>query len=106
MRLALPRFSRLALAVPMLLAGVVAASAWTPPSVGRACTGLRGGGIAYGAVAGNYMGGRALQAGVIDYKSFQACFRNEAACGEWLARHARRFPLGPTIASCERVTLR
>ena len=85
---------------------IIPASAWTPPAVGQACQGMRGSGPDYAAIAGNYMGGRALSAGMVDRKSFQACFRSAAACDDWIARHAARYPLGPHVASCTRVVLR
>jgi hypothetical protein len=88
------------------LAGLLPAFAWSPPSVGQTCHGLRGGGAVYEAVAGNYMGGRAAGAGMIDYKSFQACFRSEEGCSRWLAMHQQRYPVGPLMATCTRVTLR
>lgn len=82
------------------------ALAWQPPAVGIACKGARGGGSMLTAVAGNYLGGRPLRDGIVDRKSFQACFRSEAQCAAWLAGKAASYPLGPGIATCAQVVLR
>lgn len=97
------RFAALALA----LAGLSQpASAWTPPSVGLACSGTRGPGPARVAVAGNFLGGRAIRHGMVDRKSFQGCFRSEADCERWLAGKAAHYPLQPGFATCVRMVLR
>jgi hypothetical protein len=88
------------------LATIAPARAWTPPAVGQACSGLRGGGAPVERVAGNYLGGRLVRLGVVDRKSFQSCFRDVGACERWLAGHARRYPLEPGFASCVAVRLR
>ncbi len=51
-------------------------------------------------IAGNYLGGRPVRAGVVDWKSFQACFRDVASCERWLGRHAVNYPLRPGFARC------
>lgn len=88
------------------LATIAPAWAWTPPSVGQACSGLRGGGAPVERVAGNYLGGRLVRLGIVDRKSFQSCFRNHEACERWIAGHARRYPLEPGFATCVAVRLR
>lgn len=94
-------------ALALALAALVSpASAWSPPSVGTACTGTRGPGPAKVAIAGNYLGGRALRHGMVDRKSFQGCFRTADACERWLAGKARDFPLQPGFATCTRLVLR
>lgn len=96
-----------AIALALAFAGLaVPAAAWTPPSVGAACSGTRGAGPERAAIAGNYLGGRALRHGMVDRKSFQGCFRSAAACEHWLAGKARHFPLQPGFATCTRVVLR
>jgi hypothetical protein len=82
------------------------AAAWSPPSVGTACAGSRGPGPERVAIAGNYLGGRALRHGMVDRKSFQGCFRSTDDCARWLAGKARHFPLEPGFATCTRVVLR
>ncbi|WP_206110837.1 hypothetical protein [Rhabdaerophilum calidifontis] len=82
------------------------ASAWTPPQVGAACKGARGPGPKLTAIAGNYLGGRHIRDGIVDWKSFQGCFRTAEACEIWLAGQARRFPVTPSRATCVSVTLR
>lgn len=82
------------------------ALAWSPPSVGQACKGMRGNGPEVGLIAGNFMGGRGVRDGVVDRKSFQACFARIENCETWLANHAIRYPLGPQIAACTPVVLR
>lgn len=56
------------------------AQAWSPPSVGTACKGLRGGGPQVERIAGNYLGGRLIRDGIVDRKSFQSCFRTVEHC--------------------------
>ncbi|HRE21905.1 MAG TPA: hypothetical protein PKW21_12870 [Rhabdaerophilum sp.] len=89
-------------------AGLVVApsQAWTPPSVGMACKGLRGGGPQVERIAGNYLGGRLIRNGIVDRKSFQSCFRTVEHCEGWLAEKALRYPLQPGFANCTRVVLR
>lgn len=82
------------------------ALAWSPPSVGQACKGLRGSGPEVELIAGNFMGGKAVRDGVVDRKSFQACFARVENCERWLAHHAARFPLQPQIAACTPVSVR
>lgn len=82
------------------------ASAWSPPSVGQACPGARGPGPQQVAIAGNYLGGRAIRDGIVDRKSFQACFHTLDRCEIWLADRARHFPLAPGIATCTPVVVR
>jgi hypothetical protein len=94
------------LSLPLLAAMAGAASAWSPPGIGQACSGPRGPGFAYEAIAGNYLGGRPLRSGMVDRKSFQGCFASEAHCEVWLADKARQFPLAPGFATCTRVVLR
>ncbi len=97
------RFAAFALA----LAGMVApAAAWSPPPVGKACSGTRGPGPERVAIAGNYLGGRPVRLGIVDWKSFQGCFHSANACERWLAGKARDFPLPPGFATCTRVVLR
>jgi hypothetical protein len=82
-----------------MLVGTTAASAWSPPPVGTPCRApARAGEVTL--VAGNYLGGRAQRNGVVDRKSFQACFRDIASCELWLARRAGDFPLQPGFATC------
>lgn len=90
------------LVLPLL---AVSAAAWTPPNVGQACKGVRGGGYAKSAIAGNYLGGRPIRLGIVDRKSFQSCFRTVEHCEHWLVTKARRYPLQPGFATCTRVTL-
>jgi hypothetical protein len=82
------------------------AQAWTPPAVGQACKGLRGSGPEVQAISGNYLGGRAIRDGVVDWKSFQSCFRSAAVCETWLSHKALRYPLAPGFARCTPVVLR
>ncbi len=82
------------------------AQAWTPPSVGTACKGVRGGGPQVERIAGNYLGGRRIRDGIVDRKSFQSCFRTVEHCEGWLAEKALRYPLQPGFATCTRVVLR
>jgi hypothetical protein len=98
--------SLLLVSAAMLAASVLPAAAWTPPAVGQACSGTRGPGPRMIAIAGNYMGGRLIRDGIVDRKSFQACFQNADRCELWLADKARQFPLRPGIATCSQVVLR
>lgn len=82
------------------------ALAWTPPSVGTACKGARGGGEQVERIAGNYLGGRHIRDGIVDRKSFQSCFRTVEHCQGWLAEKALRYPMQPGFATCTRVVLR
>jgi hypothetical protein len=82
-----------------------AAWAWTPPSVGAACRVGRSGGAEVTLIAGNYLGGRRVRDGIVDWKSFQGCFRSADACQSWLARHALSHPLQPGFATCTPVTI-
>ena len=102
---ALPAVLPLSLALLTLAAGLPAA-AWTPPAVGQACHGTRGPGPARVAIAGNFLGGRAIRHGIVDRKSFQACFRHAEGCERWLSAKARQFPLAPGFATCTQVVLR
>jgi hypothetical protein len=43
--------------------------------------------------------------GVVDWKSFQACFRDVATCESWLAKHAVSYPLSPGYGRCTPVTV-
>lgn len=90
----------------VVVASALPAAAWTPPAVGQACSGTRGPGPRTVAVAGNYMGGRLVRDGIVDRKSFQACFGSTDRCELWLAGKARQFPLQPGIATCVRVVVR
>lgn len=81
------------------------ALAWTPPSVGTPCHSVRHAKADSLLIAGNYLGGRPVRAGVVDWKSFQACFRDVASCEQWLSRRASAFPLRPGIARCTPVTV-
>jgi len=98
----------LAAALLALSAGfaTLPAQAWTPPSVGTACKGTRGGGPQIERIAGNYLGGRRIRDGIVDRKSFQSCFRTVERCEGWLAAKAARYPLQPGFATCTRVVLR
>jgi hypothetical protein len=98
-------FSTLVLGA-VLAAGVAPAAAWSPSAVGLACAGLRGSGPRHVAIAGNFLGGRPVRDGIVDRKSFQACFSNVDRCEMWLAGKARQFPLAPGISSCRAVVLR
>jgi hypothetical protein len=91
-----------ALVLPLFAAS---AAAWSPPNVGQACKGTRGGGYAKSAIAGNYLGGRSIRLGIVDRKSFQSCFRTVEHCETWLVKKAQRYPLQPGFATCTRVTL-
>lgn len=97
--------TRSAFALPLLMIAAPA-FAWTPPPVGKACSGTRGPGPELVAIAGNYLGGRPVRDGVVDRKSFQACFQTVSACQDWLAGKAVAFPLAPGFATCTPVTLR
>ncbi len=91
-----------------LLGGLLAASpafAWTPPSVGIPCHSTRHFAADTIVIAGNYLGGRPVRDGVVDWKSFQACFRDVATCENWLAKHAISYPLRPGFARCTPVTV-
>lgn len=104
------RFS-LMVSLAALAAMAVPASAWSPPAVGQACQGTRGPGTRgpgsqQVAIAGNYLGGRPIRAGIVDWKSFQACFQSVDRCEAWIADKARQFPLQPGIATCVQVVLR
>lgn len=81
----------------LILAGP--AMAWAPPPVGQPCR-APARSIEVTLIAGNYLGGRVQQNGVVDRKSFQACFRDIATCERWLARRAGDFPLQPGFATC------
>lgn len=94
----------LALAGTTLLVSSTA-FAWTPPAVGIPCHVSRSMPVAVERVAGNYLGGRAVRDGIVDRKSFQACFRDRQSCERWLARHAQRYPLQPGFATCTVLTL-
>lgn len=98
--------SLLLVSAALLIASALPAAAWTPPVVGQACGGTRGPGPRTVAIAGNYMGGRLIRDGIVDRKSFQACFQNADRCELWLAGKARQFPLQPGIATCTRVVVR
>ncbi|MGL5447274.1 MAG: hypothetical protein ACRDBL_08210 [Rhabdaerophilum sp.] len=78
---------------------VAPAYAWTPPSVGMPCR-APARSVEVNLVAGNYLGGRVQKHGIVDRKSFQACFRDIASCENWLAKRAGAFPLQPGIATC------
>ena len=97
---------KLLLSLSLLAASAGAASAWTPPDVGRACHGTRGPGLRHEAIAGNFLGGRPIRNGLVDRKSFQSCFASVDRCEAWLAGKARQFPLVPGIATCTRVVVR
>lgn len=97
---------KLFLSLSLLAASVGTASAWTPPDVGRACPGMRGAGLRHEAIAGNFLGGRAIRNGLVDRKSFQSCFASADRCEAWLADKARQFPLVPGFATCTRVVVR
>lgn len=97
---------KLLLSLSLMAASVGAAAAWTPPEVGRACPGTRGPGLRQEAIAGNFLGGRAIRHGVVDRKSFQGCFASVDRCEAWLAGKARQFPLVPGLATCTRVVVR
>lgn len=94
----------LALAAGAFVAGE--AAAWTPPSVGQSCHGTRGGGAPLVGIAGNYLGGRPIRNGIVDWKSFQGCFRTAEQCAVWLSDKARAYPLAPSRATCVQVTRR
>jgi hypothetical protein len=82
--------------------GLFAASpvfAWSPPSVGVPCHSARHGRDTV-VIAGNYLGGRPMRAGMVDWKSFQACFRDVVSCENWLGRRAVAYPLRPGFARC------
>ena len=83
-----------------------AAFAWTPPNVGKACAGQRGPGATLTMISGNFLGGRVIQGGMVDQKSFQACFKSVEACEHWLAGHAKSFAVQPGYARCTPVVLR
>ena len=100
------RFRFSLLAFVGLLASLGSASAWTPPAVGQACTGLRGNGAEVTRIAGNYLGGRTQRDGIVDRRSFQSCFRDQASCDRWIAGLAIRYPLQPGFATCTSVRLR
>jgi hypothetical protein len=91
------RFSGIFSVACLVLAGP--AMAWTPPPVGQPCR-APARSIEVTLIAGNYLGGRAQRDGVVDRKSFQACFRDIATCESWLAKRAGDFPLQPGIATC------
>ena len=98
-----------ALVAPAMPILISSAQAWSPPVVGQACAGMRAGGGAQASqvrIAGNYLGGKAMRDGLVDRKSFQACFDDVALCERWLAAHAIRYPLQPGFARCTPVTLR
>lgn len=78
---------------------VAPAYAWTPPSVGTPCRSPSRS-VEVDLVAGNYLGGRTQRDGVVDRKSFQACFRDFASCETWLAKRAGDYPLQPGFATC------
>lgn len=97
--------------LPLLAAiGIVAlagpAMAWTPPAVGLACAGLRGGGPEVIRIAGNFLGGRVHRDGIVDRRSFQSCFRDQAGCERWVAGLSMRYPASPGFATCTSVRLR
>lgn len=73
--------------------------AWTPPPVGQPCRAPTRS-VEVTLIAGNYLGGRVQRDGVVDRKSFQACFRDVASCETWLAKRAGDFPLQPGFATC------
>jgi hypothetical protein len=75
------------------------AMAWTPPPVGQPCR-APARSIEVTLIAGNYLGGRVQRDGMVDRKSFQACFHDIASCENWLAKRAGDFPLQPGIATC------
>lgn len=91
------------IAVALLGSGI--AEAWTPPSVGKACHVGRNAGTDVTLIAGNYLGGRRVRDGIVDWKSFQGCFHTAQACQSWLARHAISHPLQPGFATCTTVTV-
>lgn len=84
----------------------VPALAWSPPTVGQACTGLRGPGPEVIRISGNYLGGRVQRDGVVDHRSFQSCFRDKASCERWIAGLAGRYPAQPGLSTCTSVRLR
>lgn len=92
------------LALAGVLLGVVLlaspALAWTPPPVGVPCQSARHFKADTLVIAGNYLGGRAVRDGVVDWKSFQACFHDVASCEQWLGRQASVYPLRPGFARC------
>lgn len=96
----------LSFSLAALALATIPAQAWSPPSVGQTCGGTRGAGPRHVAIAGNYLGGRPVRDGIVDRKSFQACFQTVDRCELWLADKARQFPLQPGIATCTRVVLR
>lgn len=67
---------------------------------------MRGSGPQHVAIAGNYLGGRPVRDGVVDWKSFQACFQTADRCEGWLAAKSRHFPLRPGFATCTQVIVR
>lgn len=81
------------------------AQAWSPPPVGVPCHSGRHIQADTVLIAGNYLGGRAVRAGVVDWKSFQACFRDVATCEHWLGHKASAYPLRPGFARCTPVTV-
>ncbi len=98
--------SAAALSLAALTVAVAPAAAWAPPSVGKACPGTRGSGAQQVAIAGNYLGGRPIRDGIVDRKSFQACFATLGHCEHWLAGKARAYPLTPGFARCTPVVVR
>lgn len=97
---------QLVLALGALAASALPAAAWSPPPVGQNCHGTRGPGPRMTAIAGNFLGGRPVRDGIVDRKSFQACFQTVDRCELWLAEKARQFPLRPGFARCTPVVLR
>lgn len=97
---------QLALVLGALAGATLPAAAWSPPSVGQNCQGTRGPGPRMAAIAGNFLGGRPVRDGIVDWKSFQACFQTADRCEVWLAEKARQFPLRPGFARCTPVVRR
>jgi hypothetical protein len=91
--------------VSVVLVSAFPALAWTPPAVGIPCHVTRNMPVDVTLIAGNYLGGRAHRNGVVDRKSFQACFRDVASCENWIAKRAGDFPLQPGIATCTPVRI-
>lgn len=87
------------LSTVMWMALAAPAFAWSPPPVGAPCR-APARSIEVTLVAGNYLGGRVRKHGVVDRKSFQACFRDIASCEVWLAKRAGDYPLQPGFATC------
>lgn len=96
----LTRFLAVALAG---FACLSSARAWTPPAVGVPCHGTKHMAADATLIAGNYLGGRLYRDGIVDRKSFQACFHDLASCENWLAHHAGAYPLQPGFATCSPV---